>query len=377
MTTASIAPADLLDLVRDLQPRASVFLHAVPKAVDLDIGEDLRTRWRKLAEQLRAQGIDKPTLAVIEQHIAALAVTPVAAAGYALLASAGTIHLAQPMPGVVTADRARYSAPPELLPLLAWWQQHPAYVSVLIDRAGAEVTAVPAAALTGNTVTVTGPDDEIERNAPGGWAQARYQRRAEDSWHHNAVAVAQSAVEAFDAVKADLLVIAGDVRAVQMLRDHLHKHVRRDLHVSVVRGGRSPDGSTQAHLRAVADAVAEYANTRTAALLDQSTSSPIGDAVEGVPATLAALAEGRLQTLFVTGEPASERQAWAGPGILCTERPQATPDVPLIAGGLADIAVRAALLTGASVHVLTAAQAAAFDGHIGGLCRYRPAPAVS
>lgn len=335
------------------------------------MAQDLHARWRALAHQLREDGIDGPTLSMLDRHVAGLAATPVAAAGYAMLASEAIIHLAQPMPEVVTEDRAHFGAPLQVLPVLAWRRRHPAYVSVLIDRVGGEVTAVPAASLAGSTQSITGPDDEIERNAPGGWAQARYQRRAEDSWHHNAVAVAGAAIRALDEVGGDLLVVAGDVRAVQMLRDHLNQHVNRDLQLRLVPGGRSPDGSTQAHLRAVADTVAAYAGQRDAALFDRRMSGPPAEIVEGVSATLAALAQGRLQTLFVADDLADRRRAWLGPDVLCAEQPHTTPEQPLMAGRLTDVAVRAALLTDADIHILSAGQAVTLHGRIGGRCRYR------
>lgn len=365
--------ADVRELLRDLQPRASVFLRAVPEGVDLDTEEDLLGRWRMLAHRMLTQGIDVPTLAVLTDHIAGLASTPVAAAGYALLASDGVIHLARPMPAVVAEDRARFATPLEVLPVLAWQERHPAYVSVLIDRVGGEVTSVPAGALSGTTQTVTGPDDEIERNAPGGWSQPRYQRRAEDSWHHNAVAVADVVIHELDRVEASLLLVAGDVRAVQMLRDYLHKTFKRQLDERVLPGGRSADGSAPAHLQAIADAVADHAGARGAALLDAGTSGPGGDLVEGAEATLTALAEGRLRTLFVLDDPADKRLAGFGEDVLCADLSQAATQRPTVTGRLVDVAVRAAILTGADVHVSTPTQAKAFDGHIGGLCRYRPA----
>ena len=65
------------------------------------------------------------------------------------------------------------------------------HVVAVADRAGGYLTGYDADGSAVQTASVTGPDDEIERNSPGGWAQGRYQHRAEDSWAHNAAALGQ------------------------------------------------------------------------------------------------------------------------------------------------------------------------------------------
>jgi hypothetical protein len=70
----------------------------------------------------------------------------------------------------------------------------------------------------------------------GGWSQPRYQRRAEDSWQHNAMAVADAVTQATRDLHAGLLLVAGDVRAVQLLRDHLPPETRRQVTLRSVPG---------------------------------------------------------------------------------------------------------------------------------------------
>jgi hypothetical protein len=164
--------------------------------------------------------------------------------------------------------------------LLAFRQRHPPYVVVVTDRTGADLTLVPRGAVTGATWTVIGPDDEIERNAPGGWAQARYQRLAEDSWQHNAAAVAREVTHALHQVDARLLLVAGDVRAVQLLRDQLPP-----LSTATWSCAGYPVAGVQTAQAwyATATAVAEYAAAQTTELMDRFDSErrPGGLAVEG------------------------------------------------------------------------------------------------
>jgi len=249
-----------------------------------------------------------------------------------------------------------------VVPLLGWLQRHPAYVSVLTDRTGADVTAVPAGAWHGTTSVVVGPDDEIERNAPGGWSQPRYQRRAEDSWRHNATAVAEAVAHTVTQIDAGLVLVGGDVRAVALLREHLAGLVRAGVYVAHLPGGRSPDGSAPERDAATTAAVREHANRRTLAMLGalDRHGGQRGAAAYGARATLAALAAGRVRTLFVADREDDERSCPFG---------LARPTEPSRARGrLVDVAVRAALLTDADVRVV---EPGTVKDDLAALCRFR------
>jgi hypothetical protein len=150
----------------------------------------------------------------------------------------------------------------QLGPLLSWLQRHPPHVNVVTGPR----RRCRRCAADGVTVTVVGPDDEIERNAPGGWAQPRYQRRAEDSWQHNATEVADVTTRALSTVGAGLLLVAGDVRAVQLLEDRLRGTTRTPASRSAMCPAA---GSPTARRATVAELVAAHAEQRTAALLGQ------------------------------------------------------------------------------------------------------------
>ncbi|MEV4624205.1 Vms1/Ankzf1 family peptidyl-tRNA hydrolase [Asanoa sp. NPDC049573] len=272
------------------------------------------------------------------------------------------------LPGVASPDRASWGAPAHILPLLSWIAIRPSYVEVVVDRTGADITEVAGGAVHGSTTVVAGPDDEIERNAPGGRSQPSFQRPATDAWHHNAAAVAAATAHALSRVGARLLLVAGDIRAIHLL---LARLPQRPLLIRRVSGGRGPDGSAARRAIDVARARAAYAEeTRlamTAALRNAATSTVI----EGADRTLTALAGGRVRTLFIDRRVASTGTAWFGSELLCAARPVALPggDGPR-RGGLVDVAVRAALLTDAAI-CQTNRQTVPIAGGIGALCRYR------
>ena len=365
--SAALDVATIRDLVRTPDPMISVYLGLEPMAPTVDAAEDLGLRWRVIAKRLAEQGADDPTVEALGRRVADEPVFPVE---LALFGSDARVRLVQPVPGDMRFDRARFGAPADVVPLLAWLQGRPAYVMVLTDRLGADVTAVRAGAVAGATATVVGPDDEIERNAPGGWAQPRYQRRAEDSWQHNAAVVAEATLAAVRRIDAELLMVGGDVRAVQLLRDRLPDQLLREVTLDSLPGGRSPDGSAAVRRRAVVAAVARHVRARTGAVLDRYAELGPAGTVEGVPATLAALAEGSVDTLIVPDRPDDERTAWFGPDVRCAVREDELPgDQWRARGRMVDVAVRAALLTDARVCVSDVAGDRFVDG-IGALRRF-------
>jgi len=177
--------------------------------------------------------------------------------------------------------------------------------------------------------------------------------------------VAAATARALREQDAGLLLVAGDVRAVQLLRADLAPLVHRGLTMRHVPGGRAPDGSTAHRTAAVAEAVATYATHQTQAMLAVLArhAGPHGTAVYGAWASLRALAAGQVQTLCVVDDDEDERMAWFGSRLLCGGA-AATDAAP---GRLVDVAVRAALLTGADVRVV---EPGTVPEGIAALCRY-------
>lgn len=355
-------------LVEPLTPAATVYLGRPAGTSGLDDEETVSLRMRPIATELRASGAPTTTVEAVKHCMASLSAHP---AETAIVARASTVLLCQSLPGLTGSDRVRYGAPGDVAPILLWMQQHPPYVTALVDRVGADVTRVPSGTLTGVTRRVEGPDDEIERNAPGGWSQPRYQRRAEDSWRHNAAAVADAAVEDLRRVGTDLLLVGGDVRATQLLRERLPDRII----VRPLPGGRHADGSLPARAVAVENQVWSYTHDRLGAELAEfeAEGSPRGLAVTGVANTLAALAAGRVRTLLIGDEPNDDRTAWFNSELLCVDESTMAGALnrrSLRPGRLVDVAIRAAILTDARVRILGPDQAAGLAESIGALCRY-------
>ena len=338
--------------------------------VDLDnFGRDESVlRWTALADTLRAQGAPEATIAVMGDRVLA---EPLAPATLAVFADAdATLLHARVLTDTRIADRAGYAGPACVLPLLAWTQERPPFVLAVIDRAGADLTAGPGGGRQPRSWTVTGPDDEIERNAPGGWSQPRYQRRAEDSWRHNATTIADAIIAGVEEVDAQVVVLSGDVREVGLVDERLPESGLLVQHIS---GSRSRDGSQERRPGDLEQALRTAAHAQTDELLSQFRSrlNPGGLAVEGIRPTIEAIASGAVACLLVVDDRHDET-AWYGPSgtdIYADHDAAVAAGQPVRAGHLTDVAVRAALLSDAHVRVLEPGSGGPIEG-IGALCRF-------
>ncbi|MGW3045697.1 baeRF2 domain-containing protein [Kitasatospora sp. NPDC001159] len=337
-----------------------------------EMGLDAEERWQGLCRELAAHGAEVDDLdALTRVFLSAQPGSGVLAA----FAGGGEVLHSAVLPGCEQTDLARVGPLPHLLPLLAWRQDHPAHVVAVVDRTGADLQLYPAGATEGTHRTVVGPDDEIERNQPGGMSQMRYQHRAEDSWEHNAVKVAEALGTALAQVDAHVLMLAGDVRARQYLTKHLPTWIRHDVAIHPVSGSRSTDGARPERMAQVDTETHRAGQEETTTLLRAFTEelAPRGHAVEGIYPTIRALADGALRTLLITDDPAHRRTAWFGPGStdIADQRTSLPADLtPVARADLADVAIRSALLTGADVRVLAPGAPGAPAQGIGALTRY-------
>lgn len=349
-TLSGLTTRELLrELLRDTDSAASVYLTAASSEAG-DTSEQLALRRRAIVGKLSQQGADDLTVDVVDRQLASL---PSYQSELGLIAASGQVRVFSKLPGGVPQDRARFGAPAMLGPLLMWLQNHPPHLKVVTDRIGADISVVPAGAQEPRVRTVTGPDDEIERNAPGGWSQPNFQRRAVDSWQHNAGAVAEAIQEELAAIRGRLVLLAGDVRACQLLSDRLGRLGVPPV-IRNVPGVRNGDNSPASHQAAMEAAVKAYAEELERAVKERFSASrgPNGTVINGSRATLAALAAGRVASLLVVDDPADDRPAWFDAEGWCSAS-RSDPRPPgARRGRLVDVAIRAALLTDAAVCVL-------------------------
>jgi hypothetical protein len=270
---------------------------------------------------------------------------------------------------------------PMVGPLIECEQLSAPHLIVLADRAGADIVAVVRGEEEANeSVNDQNSDDPDLRKTrgAGGWRQRRIQQRAEDQWDRNAKQVADRVAELCDEIDAQVVVVAGDVRALEKLRGHLPPPVLD--RVVEVDGSRAVDGGADALAEDAVRAVATAVASDTVALLEKFKEERGQDdrAVEGVGRTLEALAAAQVDTLLLADDPEDGRTAWfaaEGPGNVvghdtATVKAMGIDDPQ--EGRLVDVCIRAALATGAGVRIVPAH--AVKDG-LGALLRFTSTPA--
>jgi Bacterial archaeo-eukaryotic release factor family 2 len=330
-------------------PFLSLYM-ATPGDVE-NAAQRVELRWKNVRGDLLEQGVPESVLVAVDPLVPG---SHTAGATLAVIASVDGVlwsgNLSEPpVREVVT----HWGTLPSLLPLLAYQQSLVPHVAVLASRAAAELaTRTPDDDGDGEPVKVEGQQSpHLTRSAPGGWSQPRYQHRAEVIWERNAAGVAEVLTDLVDRVRPRFVAVAGDVRAVQFLRDKSPRRVRELMEVV---GGELP--SIDQVLEAADRLVKATAEGDTRELLDRfEQERGQGDrAAEGAEEVVAALVRGQVATLLVSD--GDGRTAWLGESgqDLALDRDtlldsgQPTP----VEGRLVDAAVRAALTTGATVRVL-------------------------
>jgi hypothetical protein len=324
-------------------------------------------RWKNLRGDLREEGVPEATLAAIDPLVEGSHAT---GATLAVIAAVDGVLYSNSLPAPPPRDAVvRHAALPDVLPLLAAAQSAVPHVAVLTDRTGADIAArfVDGGARSEH---VEGRDSPyIHKPQAGGWSQPRYHHRAEALWESNAGDVANALTRLVDQVRPRFVAAAGDVRAVQLLREQAPKRVRELLRVV---GGEYH--SLDAVFAAADRLVANTVQADTERMLAEERAQP-DRSVMGGAAALAALARSQVATLLVAGPWLDDRRtAWFGPAptdVAGDRDALAALGVTTpVEGRLVDVAVRAALGTGANVRVVEPDRPDGPRGGIGALLRF-------
>lgn len=358
---------DLAALLDDPGPFLSLVL-ATEAQID-NAAQRNELRWRSARDRLEEDGADESVLAAVnplvpEAHLQGQTLV--------VLATSEGVRHASHWPTLPFRELARWAPLPSFGAVLERRQESPPHVVVVADREGADISAVHW----------SGAEAEIEAGAvervgrkvhPGGWSQRRYQERAENSWETNARDVADQVVRLVRRVDARLVVLAGDVRATQLVLDDLPDDVRSL--VAAADGTRAEDGTPPSDPAELQRLLAEVAARETVSLVEKL-AEEIGQKDRGrggVKATIDALLLGQVQVLLVRDDPDDDRTLWFG-------------DEPMVVGAgagdleglthgirkgrLVDVLIRSALAGGAGVRMVDAGAGARVPEGVGAILRW-------
>ncbi|MFI0796769.1 Vms1/Ankzf1 family peptidyl-tRNA hydrolase [Micromonospora rubida] len=349
-------------------PWCSVYLDASRDTEDARPALDLR--WRALKGELLEQGADAPTVDAVERVVRGHDPMP-GDYGIAVFAARGRAVLSEYLSAPPLRDLAAVSELPHTMPLLAQRGEQIAWVRVLADRTGADAVAVSAGGVP-RRAHITGREDfQLRRVKPGGWSQSRYQRAAMEAWHHNAGDAAAATVELAEKVGADVLVVAGDVRATGMIAAQLPERWQ-DVVVRTDAGSRHGGADPTLMDDLTVQTIAEVADQRVIATLDRFGMQE--DVGAGLDAVVWALQRNQVDTMLIVDDPSSTEELWIGPGPtdISTDPGQLTAmSVPDPHRVRADAAlVRALVGTDAELTVLAPEEAPELTDGVGAVLRY-------
>jgi hypothetical protein len=387
-TSADLREEPVLDAIETIDagrpPFVSIYLRADSDAADADTRFDIRWRnaRRDVDAALREAGV-RPSDAYLDEVGRALGTHGDGATAVVIADAEGPRAVGQ-LSEPVRHDLISVDSVARIVPRLAWERSQVPHVVVVADREGADIVTVePLAEPTMRTVE--GDTEHIHRDNTGGLSHQRHQTRAENTWDRNARAVADEVADAARRIDARLVVVAGDVRAVQFLHEHLPPEIDGLVKEASASAQQGVDDLADEIVRWEATVAAE----RTVATLHAFAGAlGRGDAVEGVDATFAALRQRRVATLLIAddSDAVGERgsgattdrepdEVWFDPAdrALVATSPDELEGVAQgrpVAGPRTEVALRAALASGADIELVPVVGRHVPDGGIGAVLRF-------
>src|SRR5215218_3265123 len=220
-----------------------------------------------------------------------------------VVAADGSVVLDQALVDAPTREVAEWSPQPNLMPVLRQLPGRVPHIVVLTDRTGADITYMGAPGSVDEEETVAGDTFQIRKFQGGGWAHHRYQHNAENKWIHNAEEVAQKISSMVRRLSPRFVLVAGDIRARQILTDRA-SDLWSDLIVSMDEGGRAAGADREPVDKRTAELVAEHEAREDAEAIEQiEAAAAHGLSVRGKEAVVEALRKGQVERLVLADDP--------------------------------------------------------------------------
>lgn len=309
-------------------------------------------RQRSLHDRLRTAGAPEPDADAVETAAAQKTGLPSPSARF-LLVRNGQVELDESFAGArLGAERLGHGLLPEVLPLVRHRSSSVRYLVIETGREGAQVRLERAGRGAAERVEdVEGRSDSLPKVQAGGLSHARYQRHSEEIWKQNQDEVAETVDRLVRECQPAFVVVAGDVRARQLLLDAVGSEAR-GLVVEVDAHTRAEGADEDALDSAIADAMETHTRDALAEARDRAAADSGARGAHGTEAVMTALQQSQVDTLIldarvIGAEPtlcALDAQPWVSQDIAGALDAEVIERVPF-----AEALARAALLTGARI----------------------------
>jgi peptide subunit release factor 1 (eRF1) len=264
--------------------------------------DELRLRLRPAPPPIRAAVVE----ALREDH------TP-GTHGFAALLDSAELVVGEPLPHPPPTPMVETGPVPRVVPMLEQRGEEVSWLRVVVDRTGGEIEAA-SAGHSPRVIEVAGHEDfPMHKTRAGGWSAPRYQRAAEVTWERNTGDVAEVVARLAESYDAEVLVVAGDVRARQLLVEQLPK-VWQERVVQTESGSRAAgadpqglDETTQVAVSAIAAARLQDAIDRYGVLSGRHA------ATTGLDHAVKALQRNMVDTMLLESATLDGARLWIGP----------------------------------------------------------------
>ncbi len=280
---------------------------------------ELELRVRSVTEKIAGQGAPQPVVDAVRSRL--LEGNDGGQAGTLrgralVVASDGSVVLDEVLADAPAQQVAVWSPHPELLPVLRQLAGRVPHVVVVADRVGADISAVALSGETAKEEQVEGNTFHMRKVKVGGWAHNIYMHTAENQWIENADRVAEEIGALARSLRPRFILVAGDVRARQILTDRA-SDAWSDLVVTMDEGGRAAGADREPVTRRTATLIAEHEARDVAHVVEQvQAAAAHGLSVTGTPAVVEALRKGQVETLVLTDPFDTETTLLVGNGPL-------------------------------------------------------------
>jgi hypothetical protein len=219
------------DLYRKPGPWSTVYTEGSQLTPRTLHPEELRPRW--VRETLASEGAPPADLDAVEEALLVPHEGIPDPVSQFVLVRHGQIEVNEFLPGNrVTSEERTFGVIPVLGPLVRHKPEEFAYVVAEVGRDGGDVrlyfASRPRAA---DVKEVEGDTEDIQKTHGGGWSDLKLQHHTENTWKKNAAEIAGVIDKVVRDNRAQLLVVAGDVRARTLLGEQLSEQSRGIVHM--------------------------------------------------------------------------------------------------------------------------------------------------
>ncbi len=322
-------PAEIRQLYKHPGPFATVYLDG---SRNTEQGQhEVELRWRALRSELAQGGADEAVLAAMDA-VQNSDRSVAGRHGHLLVANADGLLLDETSDVPPLQAYASWAPLPHVLPFLARRAEVVPHVVVLVDRTGADIYLNAGYNQTkldrSQPEQVAGADQfPVHKARRDTWSERHFQNRVDNNWAENAQNVADSVNKHVHETGAQLVLVAGEVRARALVLDALAERLPGQVDIAETAAGGKADGAALEPVQqAVHDAILRIRWRHRRQVLEKLRQGVgRGDyAVTGIEPVLAAVRRGELETLVISDDPSSNARVWIGPEplLLATDREQ-------------------------------------------------------